>query len=119
MPPRWDSLESRRRACAPAKGEPGALKVSAEAHVERDVRVVGVHIQPGILSLAILDHEGVMAGERGPRLLHKEQGGHGLQHLLLQAADHFPHPNLIHDDACSGQSVSLITKLRTDFCKCR
>ena len=50
-------LAVARAAHVAAEGQPGALKVAPQAHVERDVAIVRVHVEAEVLALLVLHDE--------------------------------------------------------------
>mmetsp|Transcript_27849 Transcript_27849/g.90013 ORF Transcript_27849/g.90013 Transcript_27849/m.90013 type:complete len:225 (-) Transcript_27849:85-759(-) len=81
-----------------AEGERGACELATEAHVESDVAVVVVHVEPQVLPLPILDQEGVVRAEARP-LAWEEQPCQRQHHARLQVVKQWPHPDLVQDEA--------------------
>ena len=86
-------------------GERGGREVPAEAHVEGDVGVVGVHVQAQVLVGLVLDHERVVPREAALGLRGVEQLREREEDLALELADHGLHADVVDDDAVVVHAV--------------
>mmetsp|Transcript_111187 Transcript_111187/g.314630 ORF Transcript_111187/g.314630 Transcript_111187/m.314630 type:complete len:230 (+) Transcript_111187:549-1238(+) len=87
-----------------AERERGGGKLLAEAHVERHVGVVLVHVQAYVLAGLVPDDEAVVVISLAA-LLRVERSLQWQQVLLLQGRDHGLEPKLVKDDAVPVHAV--------------
>mmetsp|Transcript_35445 Transcript_35445/g.87096 ORF Transcript_35445/g.87096 Transcript_35445/m.87096 type:complete len:327 (-) Transcript_35445:769-1749(-) len=89
-----------------AEGEPGSREPRlAQAHVEGDVAVVRVHVQPQVFSQLVLDDEGVVAVQAAAAMRRKQSLGHGAHDLPLQPVDHWLEADLVDDESVVVHAV--------------
>ena len=87
-----------RHAAVAADGERRAGEVASQANVERDIGIVGVHVEAKVLAGLVLNHERVMIGESAFGLQREKDLGERMEHMALQPRDRLLHADVVHDD---------------------